>query len=561
MSGAAFFVADQRATLRPVQDTEASVEAGAVVGENGTSSGSVPGLSAQLMLPMPELRLSAEAGTTPSLVHRVYVNRNLRMDQVDAVGFDMDYTLAIYDQPEMDRLSIDTTVKKLVERGYPERLLTMPYRTDFAIRGLLIDKKLGNVLKMDRYRYVKKAYHGMRELTREERRALYHTQRIRVGTTRYHWVDTLYALSEVCVFAAVVDALEKDGLEVDYTKLFTDVRSSIDLAHQDGSILDTVLADLPRFVRRDPLLGATLHKLRSAGKKLFVLTNSRAGYTDKMMTYLVGDALPEYPSWRNYFDVIITAAGKPRFFTEDAALLEVDEHGASTTRAATQLERGHIYSGGNIAEFERLFETGGDRILYVGDHIYGDVLRAKKDSAWRTAMIVQEMAEELTAHEQCSDDLERLSTLEHLRDAMYDELRSRQRRWKELSRQLEDLDALQTSATSVGDDPAAGPAGPGLEGPTRAEVEVARLRQKRAIDRVRTRLRSVDGEVDEIETRVDRAFHPFWGSLFKSGPEVSIFGDQVEEYACLYTERVSNLIVYSPMHYYRSPRDRMPHEL
>ncbi len=506
---------------------------------------------------MPELRLSAETGAAPTRVQRVYVNRNLRLDHIDAVGFDMDYTLAIYNQPEMDRLSIESTIHKLIERGYPEGLRTMPYRTDFAIRGLLIDKKLGNVLKMDRYRYVKKAYHGTRELSREERRALYHTQRIRVGTPRYHWVDTLYALSEVCVFAAAIDFLEKGGGDVDYATLFTDVRSSIDLAHQDGSILNTVMSDLPRFVRRDPLLGATLHKLRSAGKRLFVLTNSRAAYTETMMTYLVGDALPEYPSWRNYFDVIITAAGKPRFFTEDAALLEVGEDGATTAHVATQLERGRVYSGGNIVEFERLFETGGDRILYVGDHIYGDVLRAKKDSAWRTAMIVQEMAEELAAHELCVDDLERLSTLEHLRDTMYDALRSRQRRFKELTKQLEELEALQTSATSVGEEAA----GQGLEAPTRGELEVARLREKRAIGRVRLRLRSVDTEVETIEDSVDRAFHAFWGSLFKSGPEVSIFGDQVEDYACLYTERVSNLLVYSPMHYFRSPRDRMPHEL
>ena len=515
------------------------------------------GAHAQLFLPIPELRLPADVAPPPSLVRRVYVNRNLRLDQIDAVGFDMDYTLAIYVQPEMDRLSIEATIEKLLARGYPERLRTMPYRTDFAIRGLLIDKKHGNVLKMDRYRYVKKAYHGLRELTRDERRALYHTQRIRVGTPRYHWVDTLYALSEVCVFAAAVDALEKDGLAVDYDKLFGDVRACIDLAHQDGTILDSVLADLPRFVRRDPLLAETLHKLRSAGKRLFVLTNSRAGYTDRLMTHLLGDARPEYPSWRHYFDVVVTAAGKPRFFTEDAALLEVDEHGASTTHAVTQLERGRIYAGGNIAEFERLFETGGDRILYVGDHIYGDVLRAKKDSAWRTAMIVQEMAEELAAYERCRHDLERQASLEQSRDGLYDELRTRQRRFKDWSRQIEELDALQTATTSV-DVPAPGP---GLEGPTRASLEAARLREKRAIDRVRQRLRAVETEIDELEARTSVAFHPFWGSLFKSGPEVSIFGDQVEQYACLYTERVSNLLTYSPMHYFRSPRDRMPHEL
>ena len=41
------------------------------------------------------------------------------MSTIAYVGFDMDYTLAIYDQPEMDRLSIEATVTKLVKRGYP----------------------------------------------------------------------------------------------------------------------------------------------------------------------------------------------------------------------------------------------------------------------------------------------------------------------------------------------------------------------------------------------------------------------------------------------------------
>ena len=33
---------------------------------------------------------------------RVFVNRDLKMSSIDWVGFDMDYTLAIYHQEEMD---------------------------------------------------------------------------------------------------------------------------------------------------------------------------------------------------------------------------------------------------------------------------------------------------------------------------------------------------------------------------------------------------------------------------------------------------------------------------
>ncbi len=53
---------------------------------------------------------------------------------------------------------------------------------------------------------------------------------------------------------------------------------------------------------------------------------------------------------------------------------------------------------------------------------------------------------------------------------------------------------------------------------------------------------------------------PYWGLTFKEGNENSRFGEQIEVYACIYTSRVSNLVFYSPMQYFRSPRAVMPHE-
>jgi 5'-nucleotidase len=57
---------------------------------------------------------------------RVFVNRNMKMQDVDLVGFDMDYTLAIYNQDQMEALSIQLTLKKLVDgRGYSPRILEL----------------------------------------------------------------------------------------------------------------------------------------------------------------------------------------------------------------------------------------------------------------------------------------------------------------------------------------------------------------------------------------------------------------------------------------------------
>jgi len=462
---------------------------------------------------------------------RVFVNRDLRMSSIEWFGFDMDYTLAIYRQDEMDRLSVELTAERLVKRGYPSSLQQLAYDPHFPIRGLLIDKLHGHVLKMDRYKVVHSGYHGLRRLSKDELIELYHHKRIRPHLPRYHWIDTLFALCEVTSYAAMVDALEKAGETVDFDKLFADVRAAIDEAHADGSVYRAVTADFPRFVERDPFLSRTLHKLRSAGKRLFLLTNSPFHYTDAMMKFLLGDSMSEYPSWRHYFDIVICAAGKPRWFQEGRPLMERD--GDQLRPVRSQLERGRVYEGGNLEEFERLASVQGSSVLYVGDHIYGDILRSKKESSWHTAMIIPELDAEIAAYENCTEDLARQRALEEVRDRREDELRYYQTLYKELSKQ-----PVQDSF-----------------------AEAERQRVKRALDRVRSELRAYTSEHEVLAERISRRFHPYFGSLLKEQNEMSSFGLQVDLYADIYMRRVSCLRAYSPQQYFRSPYDLMPHEL
>jgi hypothetical protein len=181
-----------------------------------------------------------------------------------------------------------------------------------------------------------------------------------------------------------------------------------------------------------------------------------------------------------------------------------------------------------------MLNAWGDRILYVGDHIYGDILRSKKESAWRTAMIVQEMEAEFDALTRTEDDLSRLDELGRRREALEDDLRFHQGRLRALARGVR----------------------AGRDADPAAQDEITRT-----VEGLRTTLRALDPEYRTLERSIDARFHPYWGSLFKQDVELSSFGDQVEAYACLYTARVSNLLPYSPLHFFRSPRDLMPHEL
>src|SRR5688572_9069822 len=45
---------------------------------------------------------------------QVFVNRNLRLANVELIGFDMDYTLAIYHMRRLEQLSFDLTLAKLI---------------------------------------------------------------------------------------------------------------------------------------------------------------------------------------------------------------------------------------------------------------------------------------------------------------------------------------------------------------------------------------------------------------------------------------------------------------
>jgi len=470
---------------------------------------------------------------------QIFVNRNLRMDKIDLVGFDMDYTLAIYHLRQLEELAFQMTATRMIEHhGYPRAIGELHYDPEFVIRGLVVDKEAGNIFKMDRHNHCGRAYHGRRLLAYEEVKRLYREEKIHLSLPRFAWIDTLFALPEACLFAEIIEALEGQGEQLRYSKLYDDIRESIDMVHRDNSLKQIVKQDLARFLVKDLELGPALHKLRSGGKKIFLLTNSFWDYTESVMAFVLDGVLPEYPSWKNYFDVIITGAQKPGWFSEKRPIQELDERGAPLGEAHA-LERGHIYQGGSLVEFERAAGIGGDRVLYVGDHIYGDILRSKKSSLWRTCMIVQELEPELAWLERNATSLEEMARLEELRARLDDEISTRKTGLNVLDRRIE-RDLVDDSA--------------------REQLERSRRDMKHELERLRRALRDANGRVAELEREVELGFNRYWGLTFKEGHENSRFGEQIEDYACLYTSRVSNFLFYSPMQYLRALRAAMPHE-
>jgi HAD superfamily 5'-nucleotidase-like hydrolase len=468
--------------------------------------------------------------------HRVFVNRNLRLSKIRAIGFDLDHTLAHYDPIPVEELAFDLTKQKLVEsKGYPKEILDLKYDPTFVVRGLVVDKKRGNLLKMDYFNFVSRAHHGLGELRSEDRERAYRSSRIRLSHENYLSVDTLFHLPEVYLFLCVVDLLERSTQKKpDYTRAYDDVREMIDEAHRDGSLKSVITANLDRYIRLDHEMRTVLEEFRRGGKKLFLLTNSDWAYADALMRHLLerGRGAPSH--WAEIFDLVIVEAKKPSFFAANTPAEPVAE--AAGLSAPMRVVR-----GANGAYLERTLGASSDQILYFGDHTYGDILLSKKALGWRTAMLVPELDREIRVTQDHEKDFDRLARLSAERHHLEIDKAA-------LGRELRRLTLL------LGENDGADP--------VRSQDIAARIQAiPEEIARIEERCVAVEPEIEDLRLKIDRAYNTYWGSIFREGNESSRFGHQLKDFACLYTSRVSNFLHYPMNYYFQSPVGYMPHDI
>lgn len=474
----------------------------------------------------------------------IFVNRALNMESVKYIGFDMDYTLAIYNKNEMELRAFYFSIEKLVNnKGYPEFIKELKYDPNYVIRGLVIDKEKGNILKIDRHQSVCRAEHGTNKLSSEEIRKIYFKGQISQSEKSMVSIDTLFALPEAYMYAKMVDFMD-DGLMKNvpnYYQLFDDIKECIDIAHRDGSLKGEITQDLAKFIYKDIGLPFVLDMFREQGKKLFILTNSEWCYTDKVMGFLLNDTMSDYKSWKDYFDIIIVNSKKPDFFSKKTPFYEVNQKTDELIKEANSFEEGKIYSGGNYESFEDFIGSKAQDILYIGDHIYGDIVRSKKNSGWRTVLIVQELEEEIANMQKVYQDTLSLYKLEKKRNKIF-------YKFNMYSNKLKQIETISKKLThSLSDD-------------DRETVNKSIKEFRTEIKKIKKRLNTVLREIHDLRKKIDSVFHKKWGAIFQEFGEISRFGEQVRGYASIYTSRISNFILYPVDHYFKSLRDMLPHD-
>ena len=476
---------------------------------------------------------TALADGEPPINRQIFVNRALRMENIHCIGFDLDWTLAPYHRLPVEELIFELALDRLLtHHDYPSIARRAEFRPHFPHRGLIIDRSAGTVLKMDRHRYVGRAYLGRNPLDRPERSRLYRQDRLSLSSDRFYWVDTLFELPEVNLFAELVQLSLNGTADLPiYPQLFQDVRAAVDGVHAEGPLKERIAADLQSFLPRDPEILLTLERLRLSGRKLILLTNSGWTYTDQLCQHLFAGT-DDPTRWRELFDLVIVTAGKPDFFRKDRPYVTLGSEGNPGEEVRVP-EWGGLYARGSQEGLMELLNMPGEAVLYVGDHIYGDIVSSKLTSTWRTALVLDELEDEL-------DDQTQIATqLRHL-EALKSELST-------MGHQMDDLrDVLKLGKTlgdSLPDDL--------VHRVTNAQESLKTLETEHFALRHRAR---------ELGSANDMKYNSSWGSVFKQGASQSLFGSQVDDFACLYTSRVSNFANYGSRHYFRVLKDPMVHE-
>uniref|UniRef100_A0A8C9Q6R5 5'-nucleotidase domain containing 4 n=1 Tax=Spermophilus dauricus TaxID=99837 RepID=A0A8C9Q6R5_SPEDA len=283
---------------------------------------------------------------------------------------------------------------RLVCTGYPHEVLRYSCDPSFPTRGLVFEALYGKLLKVHGHGDMLVAAHGFTFLSEK-------------GTgwgfdpSKFIQRDDRQRFTLPCPLLACPSCdtgYQHGNLFVSFRSLFQDVTEAMNSVHQSGCLKERTLDNLEKYVEQDVMrIPVLLGKIKEVGR-VFLATNGSYQYMDAIMTYLfaAGEASPPALPWRSYFDQIVVDTQKPCFFAEGMVLRQVNMiMDSGKLRVGTYTgppQHCAAHSGDVVCE---LLGVRGKDILYIGDHISGDIVKSKKQQGWRTCLVVPELSREL----------------------------------------------------------------------------------------------------------------------------------------------------------------------
>uniref|UniRef100_A0A6M2EXR6 Uncharacterized protein n=1 Tax=Populus davidiana TaxID=266767 RepID=A0A6M2EXR6_9ROSI len=192
----------------------------------------------------------------------IFCSRTLNLRSISAIGYDMDYTLIHYNVKAWEGRAYDYCMGNLQSMGFPVDGLA--FDPDLVIRGLVIDKEKGNLVKADRFGYVKRAMHGTRMLSTQDVSEMYGRELVDLRKeNRWEFLNTLFSVSEAVAYMQMVERYDEGAISAeicppDYRGLYKAVGKALFRAHVEGQLKSEIMSNPELFVEPDPELPLAL---------------------------------------------------------------------------------------------------------------------------------------------------------------------------------------------------------------------------------------------------------------------------------------------------------------
>jgi HAD superfamily 5'-nucleotidase-like hydrolase len=455
----------------------------------------------------------------------VFSNAEVRLSNIDVIGFDYDFTLVSYTH-EVQGLVYDKAKEFLINRlRYPEELMKQQFDSSFCIRGLVFDRKNGNLLKLSSRQMITpgSVFKGRRRLSMSE---VLHTYNKSLHLKQHHIkhycrpLPDMFSLAEGCLISDVVQLAEDLNIPYDPYWLHADVSKAINYAHGEGGMHLAIMKNITKYVHQSPKLRSYLERLQSNNIQTFLLTNSSFNFVNAGMNYLVGK------DWLDLFNVSMFEASKPGFFKSKKKFRSLDANNQFVKWGVVsdqEVSKGRALVGGSVGEMMKLTKWNNKQIMYWGDHVFADLAEPFRQSGWHTGAIVRELDHELNV----------------LNSKEYNDLKIE---GESIDCDIQKINSIANNKTS---DTITNTGG------------ILNIKKDHL------------NQIDQLEIRRNQnfklrstLFNPNFGSVFSSRGQPSSFGWNVRRLSDLYTSKLSNLLNYpDDTRFYPKKLENMPHDV
>jgi HAD superfamily 5'-nucleotidase-like hydrolase len=351
-------------------------------------------------------------------------NSKRSIEEYDAIGFDMDLTLARYKFRPFIQILFESAATKLVrDHDYPQDMFPDDESLDFflAFSGrCVVDLKRLLVLKVGKLGEVLRAFSGYDRLTPEQIKDNYGPDGKIAGVDLenlsfgkdYYFASDLFKVDYPLVFLQIKQLLKQKGkYPVLEHKTGQDIlddlsdASSFNYHHyhkkytppeEVGFYFPMLKVNPKRFLYKiDLRVFEKLRQLREQGKLVFLVTNAHVGYYDIIFPFITQDVQDPEAT----LDYVGMNGCKPAFFTKpfQNKFFKVD-YSKRDLRAPHDKDfaANKFFLEGNAAEltedFRRRLGKEDVKVLYFGDNSTGDMHCAQTEG-WENAFVFEELAE------------------------------------------------------------------------------------------------------------------------------------------------------------------------